>query len=156
MSQAIDKNGLEAFDAWFHEIEGYALRSERFDGDVGWLKAAFAAQPVAWVVRLRYGHNPDGTERWSGEMLTDVLPDNRDDSYQLLRPLYASPPRNEEGGSRDQGLEEAARVPTPVEDRLGAWLSAALEDPHVAASMKDDINAWFAEIDPSAMQGGAQ
>jgi len=34
---------LTAFDAWFNEKEGYSLRSERFDGDVEWLKAAFEA-----------------------------------------------------------------------------------------------------------------
>jgi hypothetical protein len=27
--------------------------------------------------------------------------------------------------------------------RIGAWLSAALEDPSVCQSMKDDINEWF-------------
>ena len=34
---------LTAFDAWFNEQEGYSLRSERFDGDVEWLRAAFEA-----------------------------------------------------------------------------------------------------------------
>jgi hypothetical protein len=34
---------LTAFDAWFNVQEGYSLRSERFDGDVEWLKAAFEA-----------------------------------------------------------------------------------------------------------------
>lgn len=34
---------LTAFDAWFNEQEGYSLRSERFEGDVEWLKAAFEA-----------------------------------------------------------------------------------------------------------------
>ena len=29
-------------------------------------------------------------------------------------------------------------------DRLGAWMSAALDDPKVCQAMKDDINAWFA------------
>lgn len=28
-------------------------------------------------------------------------------------------------------------------DRIGKWLSAALEDPGVCAEMKADINAWF-------------
>lgn len=30
-----------------------------------------------------------------------------------------------------------------VDERIGYWLSAALEDPSVCQSMKDDINAWF-------------
>lgn len=33
----------DAFNEWFNEQEGYALRAERFDGDVEWLKAAFEA-----------------------------------------------------------------------------------------------------------------
>ena len=28
--------------------------------------------------------------------------------------------------------------------KIGAWLSAALEDPSTCQSMKDDINEWFA------------
>lgn len=40
-------------------------------------------EPVAWVVLLRYG--PD---RWSGEMLTDVLPKN-DGSYKIVGALYS-------------------------------------------------------------------
>lgn len=27
--------------------------------------------------------------------------------------------------------------------KIGAWLSAALEDPSTCQSMKDDINEWF-------------
>ena len=33
----------QAFDDWFYAVEGFGLRAERFDGDVDWLKAAFAA-----------------------------------------------------------------------------------------------------------------
>ncbi len=29
-------------------------------------------------------------------------------------------------------------------ERLGPWMSAALDDPNVCAEMKADINAWFA------------
>jgi len=39
----------------------------------------------------------------------------------------------------DAGLEDAA-------DRLGAWLSAALDDPNVCDAMKADIQAWFAAL----------
>ncbi len=28
-------------------------------------------------------------------------------------------------------------------DRIGSWLSAALDDPQVCREMKDDITAWF-------------
>jgi hypothetical protein len=30
-----------------------------------------------------------------------------------------------------------------VDEKIGAWLSAALEDPSTGPSMKDDINEWF-------------
>ena len=33
------------------------------------------------------------------------------------------------------------------EDRIGAWLSAALEDPMVCDEMKQDIKDWFDQID---------
>jgi len=39
----------------------------------------------------------------------------------------------------DAGLDDAA-------DRLGAWLSAALDDPNVCDAMKADIQAWFAAL----------
>lgn len=45
----------------------------------------------------------------------------------------------------------AKRVPTAASDRLGMWLSAALDDPGVCAEMKDDINAWFAAGLPSSL-----
>jgi hypothetical protein len=32
---------------------------------------------------------------------------------------------------------------TPEDDRMGWWLSAALEDPKVCEKMKADIKAWF-------------
>lgn len=32
---------------------------------------------------------------------------------------------------------------TPEEQRIGAWLSAALDDPHVCEDMKRDITAWM-------------
>jgi hypothetical protein len=44
------------------------------------------AEPVAWVVLLRYGE-----DRWSGEMLTDVLPKD-DRNYKMVRPLFTHPP----------------------------------------------------------------
>ena len=30
-----------------------------------------------------------------------------------------------------------------ADTKIGAWLSAALEDPSTCQSMKDDINEWF-------------
>jgi len=34
--------------------------------------------------------------------------------------------------------------------KLGAWLSAALDDPDVCDEMKSDIKEWFSAGDPSA------
>lgn len=52
---------VSAFDEWFNGQEGYALRSERFDGDVGWLKAAFEA-----------GSQSLSTKQPMGEILEDA------------------------------------------------------------------------------------
>lgn len=35
------------------------------------------------------------------------------------------------------------QYPSPVANRIGMWLSAALDDPAVCAEMKADINEWF-------------
>lgn len=43
---------------------------------------------------------------------------------------------------------QGVRVTEDASDRLGRWLSAALDDPGVCAEMKDDINAWFAAGQP--------
>lgn len=40
-----------------------------------------------------------------------------------------------------------ARNLTPTEDRLGAWLAAALSDENACDEFKTDIHAWFAEIE---------
>lgn len=50
--------------------------------------SAEGGEPVAWVVQLLYDREAD---RWSGEMLTDHLPEGCDDTFRVLRPLYASP-----------------------------------------------------------------
>lgn len=41
-----------------------------------------------------------------------------------------------------EGTPSAA--PSLPADRLGAWMSAALDDPKVCDAMKADIQAWFA------------
>ena len=33
-----------------------------------------------------------------------------------------------------------------ADDKIGSWLSAALEDPGVCAEMKADIEQWFAAL----------
>lgn len=35
---------------------------------------------------------------------------------------------------------------TEAEWNLGAWLSAAMDDPNVCQEFKDDITDWFVEI----------
>ena len=39
--------------------------------------------------------------------------------------------------------------------KIGAWLSAALEDPSTCQSMKDDINEWF-ECTPQVHRNAMQ
>lgn len=55
-----------------------------------------------------------------------------------------------------RALREALSSPLPpslveevltTSDRLGSWMSAALDDPNVCAEMKADINAWFAALE---------
>jgi|GEM_PF-5461486 len=48
-------------------------------------------------------------------------------------------------------LAEAMKLPQiraleTASDKLGAWVSAALDDPKVCEAMKDDINGWFAAL----------
>ena len=47
--------------------------------------------------------------------------------------------------------DHAIRIPRKVQganERVGKWLSAALEDPAVCAEMKADIEYWFKAIKP--------
>ena len=39
-------------------------------------------------------------------------------------------------------------------DRLGKWMSAALDDPGVCAEMKDDITAWFNAFEQQGERDG--
>lgn len=38
-------------------------------------------------------------------------------------------------------------IPIEAIDRIGPWLSAALDDPNVCKEMKDDINYWMEATD---------
>jgi hypothetical protein len=57
----------------------------------------------------------------------------------LVDALSSSPP--EQPAFRGRMLDQANY-------KIGAWLSAALEDPNVCAEMKADINAWFEAHQP--------
>jgi len=60
----------------------------------------------------------------------------------------------------DADLAELAAFRAQVErlraaaEPLGAWLSAALDDPKPCAEMKRDINAWFAALTEGAAPDG--
>ena len=43
----------------------------------------------------------------------------------------------------EAGIQEGIGRKRDADLRIGAWLSAALEDPSTCQSMKDDINEWF-------------
>ena len=43
----------------------------------------------------------------------------------------------------EAGIQEGIGRKRDADLKIGAWLSAALEDPSTCQSMKDDINEWF-------------
>ena len=45
-------------------------------------------------------------------------------------------------------LEVLVSTDKEVSDRLGKWMSAALDDPNVCEEMKNDIRAWFSAGQP--------
>lgn len=51
-------------------------------------------------------------------------------------------PRTDIVHDRDHWHAEARRLQA-ANERVGAWLSAALDDPAVCEAMKEDIRAWF-------------
>lgn len=51
---------------------------------------------------------------------------------------------------RTNPLPAEPAKPEHPNDRLGAWMSAALDDPNVCAEMKADIHAWFESLTPPA------
>lgn len=48
----------------------------------------------------------------------------------------------------------SALPPGPATERIGVWLSAALEDPNTCQEMKDDILAWMTEGQPNVQPLG--
>lgn len=65
----------------------------------------------------------------------------RGHSEEMWNAALAASPAKPPEGVREALTPEAS-------DRLGAWLSAALDDPGVCAEMKADINAWFSAGQP--------
>ena len=39
-----------------------------------------------------------------------------------------------------------------ADEKIGKWLSAALEDPTTCGAMKDDINEWFQAIEEKRLR----
>jgi hypothetical protein len=39
-----------------------------------------------------------------------------------------------------------------ADEKIGKWLSAALEDPSVCGAMKDDINEWFRAVEEERLR----
>jgi hypothetical protein len=50
---------------------------------------------------------------------------------------------------------ENERLRTACE-KLGPWMSAALDDPQVCAEMKDAIKAWFSALEEAEKAEGAE
>ena len=45
--------------------------------------------------------------------------------------------------------QSAVRTMGDVEQKLGAWMSSALDDPAVCDAMKDDVRQWFDQFKES-------
>lgn len=67
-------------------------------------------------------------------------------------PLYATPqPAAVDGLVDNKAVQRAVMASVS----LGAWMSAALDDPAVCAAMKADIQEWFSAGEPVQMMAQA-
>lgn len=125
-----------SFEDWFHELEGFSLRSERAEGDIAWLRAAFDArrspteargEPVA-VINAQGGVllTREG-EEWFKSLRLSTAPVGSPAAY-----LYAShPPAREavdEAMERDRAIihELAADIRDRMSNEEGSsvWRDA--------------------------------
>jgi hypothetical protein len=53
---------------------------------------------------------------------------------------------DDEWQARAERAEAECKALREASDRIGFWLSAALDDHSVCDAMKTDINAWFAAL----------
>lgn len=81
---------------------------------------------------------------WNGEPVTSWDPEC---PRHRVTPAAAKPMEDEQRRQRFEILPDGMNA---AEMALGAWMSAALDDPSVCAEMKADINAWFASKQPPA------
>ncbi|MBK9496687.1 MAG: hypothetical protein IPO08_19735 [Xanthomonadales bacterium] len=72
--------------------------------------------------------------------------------YDEYRPLYATPqPAAVDGLVDNKAVQRAVMASVS----LGAWMSAALDDPAVCDAMKADIQEWFSAGEPVQMMAQA-
>jgi len=80
------------------------------------------------------------------EQALQIAIEQLDDAVDYLRATNKGFPRVEkqieEYASASDVLKEM-QAKCQADLKIGAWLSAALEDPSTCQSMKDDINEWF-------------
>jgi chromosome segregation ATPase len=82
-----------------------------------------------------------------GEEADVLIQQERAERAEVTRDYYlekgaAAVSRAERAEARERALREAS-------DKLGAWMSAALDDPTVCEEMRRDIREWFAALNPS-------
>ena len=105
------------------------------------------AEPVAWM----YHHPGDlehGWQRFTFERRIQTyegMSCNEEDAGVIETPLYATPqPAASDGLVDNKAVQRAVMASV----NLGAWMSAALDDPAVCAAMKADIQEWFSAGEP--------
>ncbi|MDE1486759.1 hypothetical protein KKI90_10215 [Xenorhabdus bovienii] len=77
--------------------------------------------------------------RYTPTLITDI-----DESFQGRTQLQLQTnPKGTMFSLKDlRGVDELVKFESACE-RIGSWLSAALDDPNVCAEFKNDINLWF-------------
>lgn len=83
---------VKGFDKWYSELEGFSLRAERFDGDVAWLKAAYAAGARAAIEAIEEQFS-EAYDRWRDALVAadpDGVPWAPGSSDGLFEELFRS------------------------------------------------------------------
>ena len=142
----LDAKGLDALLKQARHETHIFQRVSRVTSDamIEALSARPIQGPVAWVVQLKY------SDRWSGDMFTDVLPE-QDGTYRVIRPLFAHPPAPPSGEVDETGwlIELGTRVVVSPQwwslpkDNEGQWTGDSLKALRFAR--REDAEAYIEE-----------
>jgi len=107
------------------------------------------AEPVAWMYERKDGHFTHVAlpkYRWTVHAL------NSGPFGYVETPLYANPqPTAADGLVGNKVVQRAVMASVS----LGAWMSAALDDPTICDAMKADIQEWFSAGEPVQLMAQA-